>query len=112
MAHRLSWIGWHGDIEAIFCVLHRCDNPQCVNPFHLFIGTKQDNVDDMIQKNRKAYPCGEAAGGLHKLNTQQVIQIRELYSTGKYSQRKLGEIYNVSHIHIGYIVRREKWNHV
>lgn len=50
-AHKVAWTYTNGDPGEL-CVLHRCDNRVCVNPAHLFLGTKQDNVDDMYKKGR------------------------------------------------------------
>jgi hypothetical protein len=52
LAHRAFWEHYRGTIPAERCVLHKCDNPPCCNPDHLFLGTQRDNVHDMISKGR------------------------------------------------------------
>lgn len=56
-AHRAAWIFFNGRIPEGFLVLHTCDNPPCVNPAHLFLGTQQDNMTDCLKKGRR--PSGE-----------------------------------------------------
>ena len=60
MAHRHAWRLRHGQIPIGLCVLHRCDNPPCCNPDHLFLGTRADNVADMDAKGRRGSSHGES----------------------------------------------------
>jgi hypothetical protein len=75
LAHRLSWQLHFGPIPEGKLVLHRCDNPPCVRPDHLFLGTDLDNKRDCIQKGRARYAKGEA-NGRAKLTAEQVDVIR------------------------------------
>lgn len=51
-AHRIAWLLWKGPIRPKYFICHTCDNPVCVNPDHLFMGTHQDNMRDMVRKGR------------------------------------------------------------
>jgi hypothetical protein len=112
-AHRLSWELHNGPIPAGIEVCHRCDNPPCVNPAHLFLGTHQDNVTDTVNKGRAS--GGGPRGSLHhqaKLTEAQVLDIRAVYAAGAASQRQLARKYNVDRGTIQHIVKRMVWTHI
>lgn len=94
---RASWEHFNGPIPEGLCALHKCDVRNCVNPDHLFIGTKRDNWDDMIQK-RRADGKGEIGPCIPncKLSWKQAEQVRELYATGIFPQRQLAKCFEVS----------------
>ena len=100
LAHRVSWKLANGD-PGESCVLHRCDNPRCVNPEHLFLGTKADNSMDMARKRR----------GTGKFSPEQNRQIRLEWEKGK-TLRLLGKEWGVSDTAIRFIVRGEHYKHV
>lgn len=110
-AHRLSWELAHGTHEL--CVLHKCDNPACVNVEHLFLGTQQDNVADMRAKGRGCNPPVHigAANFRTRMTAEQVIQIRELYAAGT-SQPELGKRFGMSQAKISDIVLCRVWKHL
>ena len=60
-AHRIAWELVHGPVPEKFCVLHKCDNPPCINVDHLFLGTQQDNLADMNAKGRRRNPWSKTA---------------------------------------------------
>lgn len=80
-AHRAIWEMIHGDIPDGMAVCHKCDNPPCVNPAHLFTGTALDNHRDCINKGRRACTSGEYSYRAI-LNWEKVDEIRRLSSTG------------------------------
>jgi hypothetical protein len=110
-AHRVSWTLHNGAIPNGLHVLHHCDNPQCVNPAHLWLGTNADNMRDMIRKGRGNVAGGEDHGSA-KLTEKQVIEIRERYAAGNITQHELGNEYGISKQTIGEIIRREIWKHI
>jgi hypothetical protein len=99
-AHRFSYIIHHGIIEDGIYVCHKCDTPLCVNPEHLFLGSHQDNMKDMTEKNRSYKGRGEKKH-CSKLTNKQANEIRE----NPLSQSKLAKIYGVSQTTIGRIKR-------
>lgn len=92
-------------------VCHECDNRECCNPEHLFLGDRQDNIDDMHNKNRQVKAKGENQGSA-KLNQAQIIEIRNRYKNEKISYRKLAFEYGVDQATIGYIIRNKTWTHI
>ena len=107
LAHRVSWEFANGPIPPGMHVLHRCDNPGCVRPGHLFLGTPADNVADMLAKGRGRAPKGENHKRA-KLTEADVLKIRALVASGM-SQRQAGEGFGVSGQAVGSIVRGETW---
>ena len=93
------------------CALHSCDNPPCVNPAHLSVGTHQDNMTQRDARGRQVSPPGEG-NGMAKLTDSKVLEIRARYATGLITQRALGEEYGVSQTVVSLIVRREIWGHL
>ena len=117
-AHRLSWELSNGPIPDGMDVCHHCDNPPCVNPAHLFLGTQRDNVMDMIAKKRAGFQtvpeCLRHPGSQHgnaKLNEADVLEIRRLRSSGM-QQWKIAQWFSITRGNVGHIVRRQAWAHV
>ena len=102
-SHRVAWMYPDYVIPDGMFILHSCDNPSCCNPKHLFLGTHQDNMEDMKRKGRQKSIKGQLHKGA-KLSDDQVIEIRNLYATGTISQEKLGYRFGISQVHIGRIV--------
>lgn len=109
LAHRVAFELFKGPIGGLH-VLHRCDNPSCVNPGHLFLGTNADNVADKISKGREPSHVGER-NNRSKLKETDVLAIREDAGNGV-SQYLLAKRYSVTQTQISSIVRRKAWRHI
>jgi hypothetical protein len=106
-AHRVSYELYVGPIPNDMQVLHKCDNPPCVNPDHLFLGTQQDNIADMGAKGRKKVFHG-IEHGMAKINPEKAFEIRWLHASG-YSSRKLAAMYDVSKRTIQNVYQNKLW---
>lgn len=110
LAHRVSYRTLVGEIISNNGVLHKCDNPACVNPDHLFTGTNKDNVLDKVRKNRQSR-IGQGKGENHslaKLTEQDVLNIR---ASGD-KQESLAKKYNVTQSCISHIKNKKSWSHI
>lgn len=112
-AHRLSYQFNVGPIPDGILVCHRCDNPPCVNPRHLFLGTVKDNADDCVAKGRHSH------GERHpdsKLTESDVIEIRRRYVPRAYGSPNsipgLATSFGVSIDTIWNVIHRKGWRHV
>ncbi len=111
LVHRFSWEIHKGKIPDEMCVLHKCDNPFCVNPNHLFLGTNQDNINDKMNKNRQPDLKGEKNGN-SKLTLDQVKHIKQLCYEGKFLQKEIAKMFNMSYSLISDINKNKIWRHV
>jgi len=137
-AHRVAWFITHGEEPALY-VLHRCDNPKCVRPEHLFLGTSRDNVRDMMKKRRESFnglachdeakriaalPRGDAHffrihrervrgenNGHAKLTDHAVREIRAERQRGT-KLRPLADRYGVSINVVSKVARGQAWRHI
>lgn len=109
-AHRVAYEIVNGEIPEGMFVCHKCDNPPCVNPKHLFLGTNEDNMKDMASKGRTGVKLGSNHPN-HKLVEKDVPEIRKLLSQG-FKISAIAEIYGVSNCPISMIRRGKSWRHV
>lgn len=107
LAHRVAYFIATGGLEDEKQVCHRCDNPGCVNPEHLFLGTQSDNVKDMLNKGRQNPPKGSRSG-CAKLDWENVLTIRGLYKAGK-TQAEIATIFDISPKQVSVIVSEKQW---
>lgn len=108
-AHRVAYKLQIGDIPKGLCVCHRCDNRLCVNPGHLFLGTKAENNADMATKGRSTRGSRNPQA---KLTEKQVRRIRADYEPRRVTQAKLAKRYGVHEATIWRIIHRVDWAHL
>jgi hypothetical protein len=105
-AHRIAYVLAHGPIPAGMFVCHHCDNPSCVEPTHLYLGTPKDNSNDAQRKGRMR---GQFKP---RLTADMVREMRATYATGTVTFFDLADRYGITFQHAHSVVRRRCWNHV
>lgn len=123
-AHRVSWVIHRGPIPLGRLVLHRCDEPTCVNPEHLYLGTQGDNIADKMTKGRHLAPgplrpARGSDNAATKLSVNDVLSIRTRHTRGHSGPVRepnstcgLAREYGVSPRTIDFIVKRVHWRHI
>ncbi len=106
-AHRISFDMVNGEIARGLLVLHKCDNPPCVNPSHLSIGTNDDNMKDAAIKNRMSF--GEHRWN-SKLKASDIPKIKKLKGSGM-SQSRIAKLFNIDQAVISRIMNGKVWRH-
>lgn len=111
-AHQVSWELFHKKPfpKGKIC-RHTCDNPLCVNPKHLLVGTLKQNTQDAVERGRLKVFRGEESSNA-VLTTSQIVSIRALYESSAYSQYELATMFKVSQTQISRIIRGKRWAHV
>lgn len=105
-AHRASYRLHVGDIPTGMYVCHRCDNPRCINPAHLFLGTPAENSNDMRQKGRST------AGENHRLAKLTEAQAIEILKSRHIPGREMAKRFNVSEATVSFIRSGKIWSHL
>jgi hypothetical protein len=110
LTHRLSYFLHKGEFDYSLNVLHKCDNPICVNPEHLFLGTHLENMIDRKTKNRtnRAAPKGSKCGA-SKITEDVVLKIRSI--TNK-TQKQIADSFGLTQSAVHYIVSGKTWKHI
>lgn len=110
-ATRMVWFLAHGAQPDGLGLLHKCDNPICCNPDHLFLGSRADNVADMTSKRRNRVPLGSDHSNA-TLTDSDVIAIRRLRATTSLTGVEIGKQFGVTKSTVARIITRQIWKHL
>jgi hypothetical protein len=114
-AHRFSYALAHSGIPDGAWILHTCDNPQCVNPAHLYAGTPSDNVQDMLDRERYAKTHASDMAGMKNpgatLSDDDVLTIRRRREAGE-TYASIARDYGISTPHAYNLCARKRWTHI
>lgn len=109
-APRVAYSIFYGKDPSDLLICHKCDNPNCINPNHLFLGTEKDNSDDKIAKGREVFVKGESHP-MSKLSDEDVVRIKYLCSHGA-SSTVVGKEYGIGMTQVRRIVNGDSWKHL
>ena len=113
LAHRVSYMAFIGKIPEGYQVCHKCDNPSCVNPDHLFAGTNGDNQIDSYLKGRRANNEKKGEENHFAVMTEEDVRlIRFIYKEKLFPQRAIAKLFNCGQSTISHIIRRNTWKHI
>jgi hypothetical protein len=105
-AHRFAYEYFNGDIPKGLQVCHSCDNPRCVNPNHLWIGTAKENAEDMIKKGRKTIGIKKTG---ENLNKSIANEIREVFKQGGKKYPEIAKMFNTSTSQVCRVINNQIW---
>jgi hypothetical protein len=116
-APRVAWVIANGlEIPEGMMVCHRCDNPSCVNPSHLFLGSNDENIHDKVGKNRQSHARNTGSKGEKhpraRLSEKDVMEIRAKYQPFLVTAKMLAKEFDISEREIRSIIYRENWSHI
>lgn len=117
LAHRVAWVLAGNPDPGDLCVLHHCDNPPCVRPDHLFLGTRADNTADMMGKGRNRLNTDSDSftkgtrNARAKLTNEQVVEIRQRALAGEH-YTAVAEAFGISPTHACGIINGRSWRHI
>lgn len=109
LAHRVAFELFVGPVGELH-VLHRCDNPSCVNPSHLFLGTNADNVADKVAKGRTLSSVG-VLNGHARLTQSDVLEIRKAHAGGE-QRSEIARRFGIVPAYVNQISKKQAWRHI
>lgn len=113
LAHRYCWVSMFGPISGPrFALCHHCDNPKCVNPEHLFLGTLADNNEDMRQKGRSKTPTPKRGSASPNARLSDAAVAEILATKGEVTSRDLSDKYGVALCTVKRVRQGKTWKHI